>query len=105
MKRILLLLTIISAVGLAVANTDTLGIKLGQNYPNPAKDKTYIDVSFTTEEATLKVYNILGTLVEVKHVTGNRIELDVSEYPDGVYLYTLEAGDERASRRMTVKKY
>lgn len=103
MKRILLLLTIVTTVGVFIANA-TGDLTLGQNYPNPAKDKTYIDVSFTTQVATLKVYNILGRLVEERKVTGNRIELNVSEYPEGVYLYTLEAGDEKASRRMTVKK-
>lgn len=101
MKRLVLLITLFATIGMAAA---TSGIKLGQNYPNPAADKTYIDVSFTTQEATLSVYNVLGHLVEQKTVTGNRIILDVSEYPEGVYLYTLEAGGEKLTRRMTVQK-
>jgi hypothetical protein len=79
-------------------------LKLGQNYPNPAQGKTYIDVSFAAPEATLKIYNVLGKLVEEVSVVDKRIILDVSNYPEGVYLYTLEADGEKVTRRMTVKK-
>ena len=84
--------------------SNTAVIKLGQNYPNPATNKTVIDVSFASSEATLIVYNVLGKVVEEITVVDKKIVLDVTNYPEGVYLYTLEADGEKVTRRMTVRK-
>lgn len=78
-------------------------IQLGQNYPNPAIGKTYIEVSFTGD-ATLTIYNVVGKVIEARNVTSNMIVLDVSNYREGIYLYTLESGGEKVTKRMTVKK-
>lgn len=80
-------------------------IKLSQNYPNPAVGKTYINVEFEAPEATLRVYNVLGKLVVEKVVTSERITLDVSNFTEGIYFYTLEADGEKVTRRMTVEKH
>lgn len=109
MKRTLLLLFV--SMGLmsfsAPVSTwmDTEGntIKLGQNYPNPAIGKTFIEVSFVGE-ATLTVYNVVGKVIEDRVVTSNVITLDVSDYTEGIYLYTLESNGEKLTKRMTVKK-
>lgn len=79
---------------------------LGQNYPNPAKGKTVINIEFTSAKATLKIYDVLGILVEEVVITKDKkvINLDVSEYKEGIYLYTLEADGQKITRRMTVKK-
>lgn len=79
-------------------------VKLGQNYPNPATGKTIIEFSFNSPEATLTVYNVLGKVVEEFTVVDKRIVIDVTNYPEGVYLYTLEADGEKITRRMTVRK-
>ncbi len=82
------------------------GVVLGQNYPNPAKGKTVILVDFTSSEAVLSIYNVLGKLVE-QHVISNdqkRITLDVSEYKEGIYLYSIEADGQKVTKRMTVSK-
>ena len=81
-------------------------VLLGQNYPNPAKNKTLINVEFTSNEATLRIYNVLGKLIEEIIVSSEdkRITLDVSDYQDGIYLYSIEADGQKVTRRMTVKK-
>lgn len=84
--------------------TETQTIRLGQNYPNPANGKTIIDLSFSSPEATLTIYNVLGKVVDEYKVVDKRIVLDVTNYPEGVYLYTLEADGEKITRRMTVRK-
>ncbi|MBI1306574.1 MAG: T9SS type A sorting domain-containing protein [Bacteroidetes bacterium] len=86
------------------ANVQTDKVKLGQNYPNPAVGRTYIEVEFEGAEATLSVYNVVGKLIEERIVTTKLIVLDVSQYEEGVYLYTLECNGEKITRRMTVKK-
>lgn len=80
-------------------------VVLGQNYPNPAKSKTVINVEFSSAEASLKIYNVLGVLVEEIVVSKDKktIVLDVTEYKEGIYLYTLEADGQKITKRMTVK--
>ena len=116
MKQNLLLLLILGVFAMGTqsalaSNTDgdpitetTAIIKLGQNYPNPATNKTIIDVSFGSSGATLVIYNVLGKVVEEITVLDKKIILDVTNYPEGVYLYTLEADGEKVTRRMTVRK-
>lgn len=80
-------------------------LKVGQNYPNPAKEKTYINVEFTSSQARLSVSNVLGRIVEVRTITeSGTILLDVTNYPEGIYFYTLEVDGEKITKKMTVKK-
>jgi len=116
MKQNLLLLLILGVFALGAQTTmatnidgdpitaNTTIIKLGQNYPNPASGKTIIDVSFASPGATLVIYNVLGRVVEEISILDKKIILDVTNYPEGVYLYTLEADGEKVTRRMTVRK-
>jgi len=86
-----------------VAKTQVI---LGQNYPNPAKGKTVIVVEFTSSEATLSIYNVLGKLIEQRMISSDqkRITLDVSDYNEGIYLYSIEADGQKVTKRMTVSK-
>ncbi len=87
---------------MAFATGDT---DLGQNYPNPAKEKTYVNVEFTSPQATLTISNVLGKTLEIKTLTtSGTFELDVTNYPEGIYFYTLEADGEKLTKKMTVKK-
>ena len=81
-------------------------VVLGQNYPNPAKNKTVINVEFASTEAVLRIYNVLGKLVEEIVVSSDqkRITLDVSNYQEGIYLYSIEADGQKVTKRMTVNK-
>jgi hypothetical protein len=79
--------------------------KLGQNYPNPAKERTNIEVQFNSPQATLTISNVLGKSIEVKQLNSpGTLSLDVTEYPEGVYFYTLEADGGKITKKMTVKK-
>ena len=89
----------ISAVAFA-----TNDIELSQNYPNPAKEKTYVKVEFSSPQATLTISNILGKTLEVKTLPySGTFVIDVTELPNGVYFYTLEADGEKVTKKMTVK--
>lgn len=79
--------------------------KMAQNYPNPAKEKTVIELDYTGNNATLTVYNVLGESIrEIKIEKPGKFELNVSNLPDGVYLYTLDVDGYKVTKRMTVKK-
>ena len=99
MKRLLN----IAVFSLIMLYAYTTPITLGQNYPNPATEKTYIHVEFTSPRATLTIYNVLGRTIEQRTLTSSgTFEFDVSEFAEGVYLYTLEADGDKITKRMTV---
>ena len=103
MKRIVsIAFTLLLASVLVFAGDD---IKLGQNYPNPAKEKTYVNVEFSSVEATLTLSNILGKTIQIQKLphSGTFI-LDVTNIPEGVYFYTLDADGHKVTKKLTVKK-
>ncbi len=90
------------SVGIILADN---GIKIGQNYPNPAKEKTFVNVEFDAPEAQLVLSNILGETIQILKLphSGTYI-IDVTDVPEGIYFYTIEAGGQKVTKRLTVKK-
>lgn len=84
--------------------------KLEQNYPNPFNPNTVISFQLPVDGlVSLKVYDLLGreaaTLVNEKLAPGTyTVDWNASQYPSGVYFYSLTAGDYRETRRMTLVK-
>lgn len=85
---------------------------LEQNYPNPFNPSTQIRFSLASESfVTMKIYSITGqevaTLLQKQMEKGSH---NISFTPDdygltsGVYIYTLDAGDYKAARKMAVLK-
>jgi len=91
---------------------------LHQNYPNPFNPSTKIRFSIPAVETghalslqsvTLKVYNILGNEVaelvnEYKSPGVYEIEFDGSFLSSGVYVYRLEAGSKKTSKKFILMK-
>lgn len=83
---------------------------LGQAFPNPAS--TEVKFHFSLAEAgktSLKVYDMTGR--EIKSLVDDQLDagnytygLDVSQMPQGIYLYTLTAGNTVMTRRLTVTR-
>ncbi len=84
--------------------------QLHQNYPNPFNPSTVISFSTTREEQVrLNVYNILGekvaSLLDKRLGAGlYMVNFDASRLPAGVYVYSLEAGSFKESKKMTLVK-
>lgn len=80
---------------------------LTQNYPNPAKDFTSIDLVLPVADfVELKLYNIQGKpmrtiLNEYLNTGKHTVQLDLSRYPPGVYIYRLFV---KSSLRVVSKK-
>jgi hypothetical protein len=92
---------------------------LSQNYPNPFNPSTTIFfdilcISGQTQPVSLTVYDIRGrrvrTLFDSKLEPGShKIHWDSRNdrgqpVASGIYLYTLKAGEERFTRKMTILK-
>ncbi|MEJ2054263.1 MAG: T9SS type A sorting domain-containing protein, partial [Calditrichaceae bacterium] len=84
--------------------------KLAQNYPNPFNPSTRIDFEIPEKSfVSLKIYNVLGQ--EIAELAGKEITsgthsvtFDGSLLANGVYVYTLQAGKYRDSRKMVIMK-
>jgi hypothetical protein len=92
--------------------------ELFQNYPNPFNPATKIQFKLpekpTPIHTSLKIYNILGqvvkTLVDEPKEGGyhqliwDGTDSEGSEVSSGIYFYTVEAGDHRETKKMTLMK-
>ncbi len=56
-------------------------------YPNPGRGQFSVE----SVPGQLKIYNCTGQLIYSKKTTNNSHTIDLSEYPDGLYSFTLEA--------------
>ena len=88
---------------------------LAQNYPNPFNPSTVIeynipaDVKSETSNVKLIVYDALGskvvTLVNQFQDAGNyKVAFDASNFSNGVYYYTLSAGNFISTKKMILMK-
>ena len=80
---------------------------LNQNFPNPTNGNTTIHfISGTGNNVTFTISNILGDVLinDVINTTKgvNTIDLDISKYPDGVYLYSISNGINKLTKRMII---
>ncbi len=58
-----------------------------QIYPNPCKDKIWITYSFTNENRTLlKIFDISGSLLDVKQLESGKKEINIEGLPSGIYI-------------------
>ncbi|MGE5353683.1 MAG: T9SS type A sorting domain-containing protein, partial [Acidobacteriota bacterium] len=84
--------------------------QLSQNYPNPFNPSTVINYTITKAGfVSLKVYNILGkevaTLVSGQMEAGaHSVQFNASNLPSGIYIYTIQAGEFSASKKLMLLK-
>jgi len=83
---------------------------LNQNYPNPAQNTTNIEFTLANGgNAEFTVMNIHGQVIETRNLEnlngGNHsIQLNLDNYASGIYMYSLKAGNQKLTRKMTVNK-
>ncbi len=90
---------------------------LEQNYPNPFNPTTNLEFGIPASPqggldlgfVSLKVYNSVGQLVTVlvneKKTPGRyKVQFDGSNFPSGIYFYSLNVGSYSETRRMILLK-
>jgi hypothetical protein len=84
--------------------------ELGQNFPNPFNPATKIVYGIPTDcHVSLKVYDILGKLVETlvdnfENMGYHSIEFNASKLTSGIYFYKITAGNFISTKKMIVIK-
>jgi hypothetical protein len=98
-----------------ISNNVPTETSLKQNYPNPFNPSTFIEfdvesgVNSQSSIVNLKIYDILGneieTLVNENLKPGTyRASWDASNYPSGIYFYTLTTENYTKTRKMILTK-
>ncbi len=68
-------------------------------YPNPVTSLLNISIDGGFENATLSLFNMLGTRLEIIRVDSGLLQLDVNSYPGGMYYVVLEDRTQRIVRK------
>lgn len=66
-------------------------------YPNPVKDKLYIESAGSASQ--LVIMDITGQVVHTTQVTESRTSIDIHHLPAGIYIITIEGNDGRTVSR------
>ncbi len=80
--------------------------EVGAAYPNPAGDFITIPYEFEANEASLLIYNAVGTHLESVVLDRNhgQVQVDVKDYIPGVYFYYISDGKGGQSRMLSFIK-
>jgi hypothetical protein len=98
---------VIGVTGLEEINPAVLN--LGQNYPNPALNKTMIDFYTPADgEFRFRLFDLVGKEIQSQMLNVrkgiNTIEVNVKDLPPGVYIYSLAGNNATLTRRFIVQK-
>ncbi len=77
-------------------------------YPNPGNNLVAIDYSFpNTKNASIVIYNLLGTPVEKMDVSGKTgtLKVNTSTYNEGIYFYSLLINSKVISTRKLIIRH
>lgn len=95
----------------SVDETLTLGgVGLGQNMPNPSRNTTAIPYSLEKPaQVVIELHDVSGKLVKriaegYRPAGSYRTQLSTVDLNEGLYLYTLRAGEVSLTKRMSVER-
>ena len=69
-------------------------------YPNPANGSVRVEAGNGIE--SIHVYNVLGTLVETVNANGKTVNVNLSDYSDGVYFFSIRQNNGTVSNQRVV---
>ncbi len=92
-----------------VVDVDEAALNEGFNvFPNPVSDLLQVDIELpeVVDQLSLRLQNNLGQLVEQRLLTDvlqQRVELNVSQLPAGVYFLELTNGSQAVTRKVVIE--
>lgn len=69
-------------------------------YPNPANGSVRVEAGNGIE--SIHVYNVLGTLVETVNANGKTVNVNLSNYSDGVYFFSIRQNNGTVNNQRVV---
>ncbi len=82
----------------SVGNQNTLGVSV---FPNPARDKVYIQSSEVVEK--IELLNNLGAVIHSEKVNDRGYQLNVSPFNPGIYFIKIETGQDLILRKIVIE--
>ncbi len=71
-------------------------------YPNPAKDLVKLSV-VSGQQSAVRIYNVLGMMVNEIEMNSNEIEINVSSYKPGIYFINVGTSNGNIIKKMIVE--
>jgi len=81
----------------SISDLDAASFKV---YPNPASDRLHVN---TDKGAAITLINTMGSVVHSRTAESDKISLDVSSLPVGIYFISVENKGERVTQKVIVK--
>ena len=69
-------------------------------YPNPANSQVRIEAENDIEN--VMIYNVIGSLVEVVNANSKSVNVDLSQYSNGIYFFNIRQNDGTVSNQRVV---
>ncbi len=92
-----------------VSNENAIAPEAFQAYPNPVSDQLTMDFNFdkTIENLHINLVDLTGKIIHTEtrenYAAGN-LQLDVSDYPNGVYFLNVQADEQMTTQKVVVSK-
>jgi len=95
---------ILIPISLNALNFDNLNQSF-KLYPNPAQSgEINIEIPLEFSNGTLAIHNSIGQLINSLTIKENSFSLDISNYPKGVYFFTLKTKDKTIASPLVIKE-
>ena len=78
-----------------VAETEDVNVMI---YPNPAKDVVRLSTD-NGQQTTVRIYNVIGMMIEEIEVNANEVEINTSGYNAGIYFINIQSEDGNVTKR------
>ncbi len=107
MKNIYFLFLLVTSIGFSQlsspvqAQNTLFTIDQIKIYPNPVTEN-YFYVS-TSENLSVRIFDVLGKVVAKKELTPSRNEVNVSNLTKGIYLVNLKSGNNSTTRKLIIQ--
>ena len=72
-------------------------------YPNPANDQ--VRVESANDITSVKVYNMMGALVQTIPASSKVVNVNLSDYSNGVYFFNIRQSDGMVSNQRVIVKH
>jgi len=87
-----------------IDDLDYISMEKVISYPNPANEVIYFEHKLNVSFLFLEIYNQKGSLMHNSFLTGAQFNLDIRNYPSGVYFYKISGENLSESGSFIVKQ-